>query len=261
MSDGASPGRWNDLGARLLSGGLVAGVGLASVWIGGLFFHLIIAAISGIIVWELVRMIGAGAKAIPLGVASGLAAAIAMEIPDGFALPLLMAPAMFGVSQLDKHRITYALFTSAILLAGFGMVHVRDDLGFHWLVWLAMVVIVTDIAGYFAGRFIGGPKFWPKVSPKKTWSGTVAGWLGAAVVGYVYYLQGLGGVELVGISVAVSMAGQMGDIAESAVKRRMGVKDSSSILPGHGGLFDRFDAMLGASVFFLLIEQIALSPT
>ena len=128
------------------------------------------------------------------------------------------------------------------------------------MAWLALVVISTDILGYFAGRFIGGPKFWPKISPKKTWSGTVAGWIGAAIIGVVFVWYGRSGPELIGISVAISMASQIGDVAESALKRRMGVKDSSNIMPGHGGMFDRFDGMLGASVFLLLVEQIIDFP-
>jgi phosphatidate cytidylyltransferase len=128
------------------------------------------------------------------------------------------------------------------------------------MAWLALVVIVTDILGYFAGRFIGGPKFWPKVSPKKTWSGTIAGWIGAAIVGALYVYNGAAGLELIGISIAISMASQMGDVSESALKRRMGIKDSSNIMPGHGGMFDRFDGMLGASIFLLVIEALVVFP-
>jgi phosphatidate cytidylyltransferase len=142
-----------------------------------------------------------------------------------------------------------------ILLAGYGMMQVRDDMGFGWLLWLVMVVVVTDVVGYFAGRAIGGPKFWPKVSPKKTWSGTGAGWIGAAIVGLLFSINTGVGLQLVGISIAISMASQMGDIAESGLKRTMGVKDSSNLIPGHGGLLDRFDGMLGASLFLLIIGQ------
>ena len=127
--------------------------------------------------------------------------------------------------------------------------------GVGWLLWLVLVVIVTDVFGYFAGRFFGGPKFWPAISPKKTWSGTVAGWIGAALVGLMFSINVEGGVLLMVISIAVSMASQMGDIVESALKRKMGVKDSSDLIPGHGGLMDRFDGMLGASLFLLIIGQ------
>ena len=260
MTEATGGGKWADLGQRLLSGGVAAAIGLAAMWMGGLIFHILIAAISGIMIWELVRMIGAVGKAKLLGGFAGVAVFAAMELPTGFALPLIMLPAVLGVSQIERHRFTYAMYSAAILIAGFGLVALRDDFGFGWMAWLALVVIVTDIMGYFAGRFIGGPKFWPRVSPKKTWSGTVAGWIGAAVVGLFFVYAGQSGPELIGISIAVSMAGQFGDVAESALKRRMGVKDSSSIIPGHGGMFDRFDAMLGAAILLLLVEQIIDFP-
>ncbi len=256
----AGGGQWNDLTQRLVSGGIAAALGLWAMWVGGITFHILIAAISGIMIWELLRMIGSARVAIPMAAASAITLLIAMELPNGYALPLLLAPAMLGVSQVETHRLTYAITSAAILIAGFGMTILRDDFGFGWMGWLALVVIATDILGYFAGRFIGGPKFWPKVSPKKTWSGTVAGWIGAAIIGAIFVWYGQSGGELIAISVAISMASQMGDVAESAIKRKMGVKDSSAIMPGHGGMFDRFDGMLGASIFLLLVEQIIDFP-
>ena len=256
----AAGGQWADLRPRLVSGGLAAAIGIAAMWYGGLVFHVLIAAICGTMVWELARMVGAGARSVQLGALSGFILLIAVELPAGFALPLIMLPAMLGVAFVQQFRLTYALYTAAILIAGFGLVMLRDDFGFGWMAWLALVVIATDILGYFAGKFIGGPKFWPRVSPKKTWSGTVAGWIGAALVGALFVWYGQSGPELIGISIAISMAGQLGDVAESALKRRMGVKDSSNIIPGHGGMFDRFDAMLGAAIFLLLVEQIIDFP-
>lgn len=259
MSDAAS-GRWNDLTQRLISGGIAAGVGLYLTWIGGLPFSLLVAAIVGIMVWEVARMVGAGTRSMPLGILAGVVMAAFAVVPAGLALPLLFLPALFGISQLDSWRVRFALFSSAIMIAGIGLVALRQDFGFLWMAWLALVVIASDVLGYFAGRFIGGPKFWPKVSPKKTWSGTLAGWLGAALIGLWFLLKGYAGIEIIGISVAVAIAGQMGDVAESALKRAAGVKDSSSILPGHGGMFDRFDSMLGASLFLLLVEQVIDFP-
>ncbi|NNE79509.1 MAG: phosphatidate cytidylyltransferase [Silicimonas sp.] len=254
------PGQWSDLSQRLLSGGIAAIVGLWIMWIGGHPFHILIAVISGIMVWEVTRMIGGGRLAVPYGVFAGIALLLLVTFPIGYVLPLVFAPALLGIAQLDRHKVTYALFTTAVLVAGLGLVIQRDDFGFLWVAWLALVVIVADILGYFAGKAIGGPKFWPKISPKKTWSGTVAGWIGAACVAIVYVIFGFAGPELIGISIAVAIAGQLGDVAESALKRRVGVKDSSNILPGHGGMFDRFDAMLGASLFLLLVEQIIDFP-
>ena len=253
-------GQWGDLAQRLLSGGLVAVLGIFLIWVGGLAFHILVAVVAGIMVWEVARMIGGGAKAAPLGALTGVALLILMELPPGFALPLLFVPALVGISQLDEHKTTYALYCSAVLFASFGLVVLRDDYGAVWMIWLALIVIFSDILGYFAGRIIGGPKFWPKVSPKKTWSGTIAGWIGAAIIGAIYVAWGKAGAEIIGISIALAIAGQLGDVAESALKRRMDVKDSSSILPGHGGMFDRFDSMLGASILLLLMGQIVGFP-
>ena len=253
-------GQWNDLAPRLMSGGLFAVLGLFLIWVGGIPFHILVSLIAGIMVWEVARMVDGGNRAVPLGALTGLALLILVELPAGFALPLLFVPALVGISQLEKHKATYALFTSAVLFASFGLIALRDEYGFIWMIWLALIVIFSDVLGYFAGRIIGGPKFWPKVSPKKTWSGTIAGWIGAAVIGAVYVAWGKAGVEIIGISIALAIAGQLGDVAESALKRRMNVKDSSNILPGHGGMFDRFDAMLGASILLLLMGQIVGFP-
>ncbi len=256
----AAGGKWDDLVQRLASGGLAAGIGLWAMWMGGHPFHILVAVISGIMIWELVRMIGAGSKAVPLGILGGVAFLVLVTFPIEYVLPLVFLPTLVGVGLMEKHRATYALYSAAIIVAGLGLVLLRDDFGFGWMMWLALVVIASDILGYFAGRFIGGPKFWPKVSPKKTWSGTLAGWLGAALVAVFFIWRGASGYELIAISIAIAIAGQLGDVAESALKRRMGVKDSSNILPGHGGMFDRFDSMLGASIFLLLVEQIIDFP-
>ena len=249
-------GQWADLGQRFLSGGVAAVIGLTAMWLGGITFHILIALICGIMVWELVRMIGAPDKAVLLGTIAGVALFAAVELPDGFALPLILLPALLGATQTEEHRLTYTLYTAAILIAGFGLVALRDDFGFSWMAWLALVVIATDIMGYFAGKYIGGPKFWPKVSPKKTWSGTVGGWVAAAAVGAFF-----GGWPLILVSVVTSFFSQMGDAAESAIKRRTGVKDSSNLIPGHGGLMDRFDALMGASLFIMLVGAIVGLPT
>lgn len=112
-------------------------------------------------------------------------------------------------------------------------------------------MVLTDCAGYFAGRSIGGAKFWPSISPKKTWAGTVAGWIAAGAFG-AYMMETLeSGLWLIGLSVAVSFASQMGDISQSAIKRSSGVKDSSSLIPGHGGVWDRFDGMLAAGLLLV----------
>ena len=257
-----SPEQWSDLRARMLSATAMILVGLLGIWFGGVVFHLLVALVCGMMVWELVGMLrGAGqAEAWQLGLVTGVAVLASVYLPVGFGLPLLLAPALLGFALLGGNRTIYMSFTALILLAGFGLMQLRDDMGFGWLMWLVLVVVVTDVVGYFAGRAIGGPKFWPKVSPKKTWSGTASGWVGAALVGLIFSFNTGFGLQLVGISIALSMASQMGDMAESGMKRKMGVKDSSALIPGHGGLLDRFDGMLGAAVFLLIVGPLIGFP-
>jgi len=249
--------KWSDLTVRMVSGAALVAVGAIGIWLGSHVFHVLVALVCGLMVWELVGMLRPGKRdaQLQMGAATGIAVLLAVYLPVGFALPLLLAPALYGFGQLERNRTIFMAFTVMILLAGYGLMQVRDEMGFGWLLWLVLVVVVTDVVGYFAGRALGGPKFWPRVSPKKTWSGTAAGWAGAAVVGLVFSFTNKVGFDLIGISIAISMASQMGDIAESGMKRAVGVKDSSDLIPGHGGVMDRFDGMLGASVFLLIIGQ------
>ena len=121
--------------------------------------------------------------------------------------------------------------------------------------WVFLVVAAADVGGYFAGRLIGGPKLWPRVSPGKTWAG-IGGGVALAV--------GLGGVfswattgthfAYVGaVSAGVAVLSQVGDLAESALKRHFGVKDSGRLLPGHGGALDRFDGLVAVVLAVALV--------
>lgn len=259
----AKPGQWDDLVMRLASSAAMAVLGVGLIWLGGPWFTGLAALVSGLMIWELSRMIAPerGKEAIQLALLGGFAVLMARSLPGFFAFPLLAATPLVGVSLLKRHGAIFAAFALGILVAGYGLALFRDTYGVVWLFWLVLVVIATDVFGYFAGRMIGGPKFWPRVSPRKTWSGTVAGWVAAALIGVIFRQFTNAGPDLPWISVLLSMASQMGDVAESAVKRKMGVKDSSSLIPGHGGLFDRFDGLLGAALLMLLVAQLVYVPS
>jgi phosphatidate cytidylyltransferase len=129
------------------------------------------------------------------------------------------------------------------------MVRRDPDSGFAALMLVLLTVWATDIGGYFAGRLIGGPKLWPQVSPKKTWAGAVGGFVASLAVAVGFAAFHLGKfMPLLLLAAALSVAAQFGDLFESAVKRRFGVKDSSHIIPGHGGLMDRLDGFVAAIV-------------
>jgi phosphatidate cytidylyltransferase len=128
---------------------------------------------------------------------------------------------------------------------------VRQDQteGYLALILILLIVWGTDIAGYFAGRGIGGPKLWPRVSPRKTWAGAIGGLAASLAISAGFVVLGLGkAVPILMLGAALSVVSQLGDLLESAVKRRFGVKDSSHLIPGHGGLLDRLDGFVAAIV-------------
>lgn len=250
-------GRWGDLPARLGSAFVMLAVGGVAIWRGGVLFHELVVVLCGGMIWELTRMMNGAdrRRAVPMGVLGAVAMFATYFLPSAWIAPVLAAVAFAGLGQVRKDRVLYVAYAIGLMFACYGLIVLRDVRGAYWLVWLVSVVVATDVAGYFAGRILGGPKFWPKVSPKKTWSGTVAGWIAAAAVGFAF-----GGVALVVISMLTSFASQMGDAAESALKRRAGIKDSSSLIPGHGGLLDRFDAMLAAALLVLILGSVVGLP-
>jgi phosphatidate cytidylyltransferase len=129
------------------------------------------------------------------------------------------------------------------------MLRLDAEKGFIALIFVLLIVWVTDSGGYFAGRGIGGPKLWARVSPKKTWAGAVGGFVASLAVAGGFAALDLGKTTpLLLISGVLSVVSQLGDLFESAVKRRFGVKDSSQIIPGHGGLLDRLDGFVAAVV-------------
>lgn len=205
----------SDLPKRIVAGAVMAAIALGAVWLGGVVFDVFWAAAAALILWEWVRMPPATQR-LPW-VAPGLVyAGIAF-----FAPVLLRADEPFGLVAV--------LFLFAI-------------------VWS------TDILGYAVGRIIGGPKLWLAVSPKKTWSGAIGGTLGGAIAGAgVAHIGGLALLPLTYVAVALSIAAQAGDLLESAIKRKFNVKDSSHLIPGHGGVMDRLDGFIVAAFFALLI--------
>ena len=137
------------------------------------------------------------------------------------------------------------------LAASIASCSVRRDpnWGFAALIFVLLVVWVTDIGGYFAGRFIGGPKLWQRISPKKTWAGAIGGFAASLVVAAGFAVFDFGKtLPMLLLGAVLSVVSQLGDLFESAVKRRFGVKDSSHIIPGHGGLMDRLDGFVAAIV-------------
>lgn len=238
----------------------------------GIPLRLAMAAITGVTFWELARLTGwhhPELHAGPLGryrplflaILAGLSLFGALMWMNSLAPLLLFVPILAGLPGAARHeRLTFVIFGLAILAVGYVLVGLREAFGLPFIMWLIGIVIASDVMGYFVGKMVGGPKFWPSLSPKKTWSGTIAGWVGAVIVGALVWLTGHGDASLLWISPLVAFAGQLGDIAESWLKRRAGVKDSSDLIPGHGGFMDRFDAVCGATLGVMIISIFLALP-
>jgi phosphatidate cytidylyltransferase len=259
---GRPVGRWEDLRKRILSAVVLVAVGGAEIWLGGPSFAVLVVLLTGAMVWELATMTAPDHHNTPLGLAALASACLgaALFIADPFATAFLLVPALAIALTDRRDRRLSSLYSVAIMVAGYGLVDLRMTAGTPVILWLVLIVVASDVLGYFVGRILGGPKFWPKISPKKTWSGTVAGWVGAAGVGLGFWLAGYGGPLLVVLSAVIALAGQMGDIWESWIKRRCGVKDASSLIPGHGGVLDRFDALIVAIVALMLLGLVLELP-
>src|SRR5208283_1683631 len=130
---------------------------------------------------------------------------------------------------------------------------VSPNFGIAAILWLFAVVWGADIAAYFAGRLIGGPRLWPTVSPGKTWSGAIVGAFAGGVLGLMLAAWTNRLAALFWLGLATAIVSEFGDLFESAIKRRFGVKDSSGLIPGHGGLMDRLDAFIAASTFAAIV--------
>ncbi len=257
----AAAGRWGDLRKRLLSAIVMLSVGAAELWLGGKSFSVLVIVLTALMIWELAKMTSPQRRGTPvlMGLIAAVCLAGALLFRDDLAPALLLLPGFALALTPRRDRRISTAYGVAIMVAGYGLVDLRHD-GTPGILWLISVVIVSDVAGYFVGRAVGGPKFWPAISPKKTWSGTVAGWVGAVLVSLVFVLMGYAPWHVLLLAPVVSFAGQLGDIAESWIKRRAGVKDSSNLIPGHGGVLDRFDALTGAIVLVMLLGLLTSLP-
>lgn len=183
--------------------------------------------------------------------------ALWLGLPPIAFIAAVAGPVLVLLAEKDKNARWWnagGLFYAAVALLASVLVRLDGAMGFQALVFIFLVVWATDIGGYFAGRTFGGPKLAPRISPKKTWAGAIGGVALSLVAALLAVWLGWGRVvPLLMLAVALSAISQLGDLFESAVKRRFDMKDSSQIIPGHGGLLDRLDGFVAAIIFAAII--------
>ncbi len=255
------PHSLDDLAPRISSAIILVAAALVSLWLGGIAFALIWLCAALAVGWEWQNLIGAPRLA--LRVLAAVCSLILWQLlsAGGFiwaAGAALCAGAAAAALAAGRGRRLWAfcgVAYAALLLVSVSVLHEPLAYGARAIVWLFAIVWATDVFAYFGGRLIGGPKLWPKVSPSKTWSGTLTGVLAGAVLGTAIGGLGLGlktQAPLFALGIAAAAMSQGGDILESWVKRRFGVKDSSRLIPGHGGFMDRLDGFIAAAGFAAL---------
>ncbi|RRH99243.1 phosphatidate cytidylyltransferase [Mesorhizobium tamadayense] len=257
----------SNLQQRVISAIVMAAVTLTLTWLGGLPFRLFCAFLACTIFYEWSRMsrpatggsLGFLPEALLLVFVGTLIAGVPAVWLSILVVALVVITAagaqMRGTTPWDAAGLAYASLSglSLALLRG------SDHAGLIAILFLFAVVWATDIAAYFVGRAVGGPKLAPSISPGKTQSGAIGGAIGGVVAGLLLAIAARADnlVMLGFVALALSIVSQIGDLFESWVKRRHGCKDSSNLIPGHGGVMDRVDGLVAAAFALYVIGWIA----
>lgn len=281
------PGRSN-LVTRILSALVLIPVVAAAIWAGRPWFDILVIFFAGMMAWEWARISGrrrdpadpSPAARLPVGnwTPAGVILLLlvllllaidrcpemaALNWPIWLLVPGAAVLATLGAwSAHGSRALWFGLGVFYVAVPSLALLWLRDDpvtgLGFETLIWILALVIATDTGAYAAGRSIGGPKLAPRISPNKTWSGLCGGILAAALVGLTaaLWLDHASVWKLMILSGVLAVIEQIGDLFESAFKRRFGMKDSSHIIPGHGGVLDRVDGLLAVSVAVAALDYL-----
>lgn len=239
---------------RVAAALVLAPVAIAIAYAGGFLWTVLVTlAVIGLYVeWLMIVGLARQMRVVACGVVALAAAGLCLLAGRMDASLAVLAIGLVATALISPERRNWAaagFFYAGAAQVASVLVRLDSAKGFLALMFVFLIVWVTDIGGYFAGRGIGGPKLWARVSPKKTWAGAIGGFVASLAVacGFAAFDLGKAGPLLL-LAAALSVVSQCGDLFESAVKRRFGVKDSSHIIPGHGGLMDRLDGFVAAVV-------------
>jgi phosphatidate cytidylyltransferase len=246
-----------ELQLRIVSAVVMIAVALIATWAGGLAFRLLCAAIAAAVFYEWLQMARTGERIEDAKLAIALMAAICAVIiaaPDGavsFAIVIALAAlsAIIALANDSSRWIASGLIYAGVAGLSLALLRGTGAEGFKTVILLFVVVWTTDILAYFVGRALKGPRLAPTISPGKTWSGALGGTVAALVLGLgvaSWMDTRLSLAALFVLILALSVISQVGDLFESWLKRRFQVKDSSHIIPGHGGVMDRVDGLVAA---------------
>ena len=238
--------RWADLSVRVVSAVILAPVALGCAWLGGAAWLVLICLAGGAVAAEWVALSGSRAWTLTGVVVPGAVIAACLSTARADLVTAAAALALGAVMSWRAYVGAGVLYAG---VAGMALLWLRDDpiAGRANIMFLIVAVVASDIGAYTCGRIFGGPRLAPVISPGKTWSGALGGLVVAALAGAaVAALLGAASPAAAGVALVLAAVAQGGDLFESWVKRRSGVKDSGWLIPGHGGVMDRLDGFLAA---------------
>ena len=280
--------RKSNLLTRVISALVMMPVVIATTYLGYPCFNLLVCLCAALMAWEYSRMIFGGHLGYEGGgLIIGLVGAVLVASTQNYSLAFFLLGVIvvifLGVDALRRlsiKAITHSLKIEKVVYSASGLwmaagglymggacivlIWIRNDLdkGLFTIIWILALVWASDSGAYAVGRLIGGPKLAPKISPNKTWSGLAGCVVSAGIVGAVVaqstYPDAM--YWLIAISALIGLVAQMGDLLQSAIKRHFRVKDTSNLIPGHGGILDRVDALLAAIFAAALISLIKKGP-
>ena len=262
MSDAPPAPRRSELATRTLTGlGMVA-LALVALAFGGFPFWLL-AVVAGVFMmaeWSVLHLaepktkrLGQYVLFVPLAIMCPIAAG-----PNFFALGLLVGAFFFLTIVTRRAQLGLGVLYCGLPVYALLLIRHEPD-GIRNALWALAIVWATDIGAYFAGRSIGGPKLAPTISPNKTWAGLIGGIVLATVIALVMQRVYLLPLRFVVATPLLAIVAQGGDLYESWLKRRAGVKDSGSVIPGHGGVLDRLDGLVPVMPLAALLVVVPLA--
>jgi phosphatidate cytidylyltransferase len=245
----------SDFAPRVVSGLVMGAVAALFTFSGAIAFSILVVAVALLLSWEWGRLVHGRDADVVVAIHVGSAGAAAALAAFGYvglgllALPIGAILAM--VLSLGRNSAYSALGVFYAGLPAVTLIWLRSDatLGLLAVIFVIVIVIASDTFGFLFGRVLGGPRLWPRLSPNKTWSGMIGALVASSIIGALFWfaVPGASAVRLAATGVVLSLAAQAGDLAESAIKRRFGAKDSGSLIPGHGGVMDRVDGLIAAA--------------
>jgi phosphatidate cytidylyltransferase len=251
---------------RIVSALVMAPVAIAAAWFGSPWLGILTALAAAIMAWEWVRLCRGGRLGISgiVLILAALAAAVAAALTGaalGMAVAVVGAAIVFAIARYNRDPeprwLALGLLWISLPCVLFLWLAHGESGGRLTLLWIFAVVWATDIGAYLIGRQVGGPRLAPSWSPRKTWAGMIGGAGCAALAGWgTARLVDTSALPLVLVSAGLAIIEQFGDLAESVAKRRFGVKDTSGLIPGHGGLLDRLDGLLAVIPVVALLTLI-----